>query len=175
MDRENFFDNLKRENTPFDELSREQRQLAFEERCIKRVFRECGIKINGWGRFVNECREGTGHDRLNFQWFNYRFPTFPGKLSGKRIPRLHELTMLDLFKPPEKNRLLRAVAKGLADFCAVNFVFMFPVTRTMFVAYDREPNNTGDRVMWANITDPSMYVEPSKYFFQSIGSEWFEG
>jgi|688.fasta_scaffold277904_3 hypothetical protein len=172
MDRDNFFDNLRSEN---DELIRAQRQLGFEERCIKRVFSECGIKINGWGRFVNECREATGHDRLTFEWFNQRFRSFPGVLSGKRIPRLHELTMLDLFKPAEKNRLGKAVMRGLTNFCATNFVFMFPVTRTMFVAHDHEPSSTDERVVWSCFADPPLFVEPSKHFFRAIGGDWFEG
>lgn len=174
MDRDSFFDNLKREDTVRDALIRAQRQLGFEERCIKRVFSECGIKINGWGRFVNECREATGHDKLTFQWFNQRFRSFPGVLSGKRIPRLHELTLLDLFKPAEKNRLVKAVAKGLTNFCATNFVFMFPITRTMFVAHDREPSSTDERVVWSAFADPPLFVEPSKHFFQAIGRDWFE-
>lgn len=175
MDRDNFFDNLRNERTAQDELIRAQRQLAFEERCIKRVFSECGIKMNAWGRFVNECREETGHDKLNFQWFNRRFQGFPGTLSAKRIPRLHELTTLDLFKPPEKNRLVKAVMKALWDKAATNFVFMFPVTRTMFVAHDREPRGDAERVIWSVYADPPLFVEPSKGFFQSIGGLWFEG
>lgn len=175
MDRDNFFDNLRNEKGVQDEALRFQRQLAYEERCIKRVFTECGIKINGWGRYANRCREATGHDRLNFQWFNQEFRHFPGVLSGKRIPRLHELTLLDLFRPAEKNRLVKAVAKGLTDFCATNFVFMFPVTRTMFVAHDREPSSTDERVVWSVFADPALFVEPSKHFFRAIGSDWFDG
>jgi len=175
MDRESFFDNLKREDTVRDELIRAQRQLGFEERCIKRVFNECGVKINSWGWFAKQCREETGHDRLNFQWFNHRFPAFPGVLSGKRIPRLHQLTLLDLFKPAEKNRFVKAIARGLTDFCATNFVFMFPVTRTMFVAHDREPDITGERVLWSSYADPPLFAEPSKQFFKAIGGDWFQG
>lgn len=175
MDRDSFFDNLRSENTARDELIRAQRQLGFEERCIKRVFSECGIKINGWGRFVNECREATGHDRLTFEWFNHRFPAFPGLLCGKRIPRLHELTMLDLFKSAEKNRLIKAVMRGIANRYSANFVFMFPITRTMFVAHDSEPSAGNDRVVWAAYASPPLFVEPSKGFFQSIGESWFEG
>lgn len=175
MDRENFFDNLRDDKGVHNEALRAQRQLAYEERTIKRVFRECGIKINGWGRYANDCRESTGHDKLNFEWFNQRFRSFPGVLSGKRLPRLHELTMLDLFKPAEKNRLAKTVMRGLADFCATNFVFVFPVTRSMFVAHDREPSSTDDRVLWSIYADPPLFIEPTAGFFKAIGSEWFEG
>ena len=174
MDRESFFDNLRNEKGVQNEALRFQRQLAYEERCIKRVFNECGIKINGWGRYANDCREMTGHDRLNFQWFNQRFRQFPGVLGGKRIPRLHELTLLDLFKPQGKNRLVKTIARGLTDFCATNFVFMFPVTRTMFVAHQHEPSATDDRIVWSAFSNPALFVEPSKAFFKSTGADWFE-
>lgn len=175
MDRDNFFENLRDDKGEHVEALRAQRQLAYEERVIKRVFSECGIKINGWGRYANRCREATGQDRLNFEWFNQAFRGFPGVLGGKRIPGLHELTLLDLFKPAEKNRLVRAVKRGLNDVCDSNFVFVFPVTRTTFVAHDREPSSTDDRIVWSAFADPPLFVEPSKHFFKAIGTEWFEG
>jgi hypothetical protein len=175
MDRDNFFENLHDDKGVQAQALRVQRQLAYEERCIKRVFTECGIKINGWGRYANRCREATGRDRLNFQWFNQEFQQFPGTLSGKRIPYLHELTLLDLFKPAEKNRLGKAISKGLTDFRATNFVFMFPVTRTMFVAHRHEPSSTDNRIVWSAFAEPTLFVEPSKAFFHAVGREWFEG
>ena len=175
MDRESFFENLRDDNGTHAEAIRAQRQLAYEERCIKRVFAECGIKVNGWGRYANRCREATGQDRLNFEWFNQEFRHFPGALSGKRIPRLHELTFLDLFRPTDKNRLVKAVMRGLRDFSATNFVFMFPVTRTMFVAHDREPSSTDGRIVWSAFADPPLFIEPSKHFFKAIGSDWLDG
>lgn len=175
MDRESFFDGLRNENDAHGEALREQRQLAYEERCIKRVFRECGIKINGWGRYANQCREVTGRDKLNFEWFNSTFRAFPGTLCGKRIPQLHELTLLDLFKPSKNNRLIKKLMRGLGESASFHFVFMFPVTRTMFVAHRNEDRNGPiERIVWAAVTDDSLFVEPSTSFFAAIGTEWFE-
>lgn len=175
MDRDNFFENLRDDKGAHDEAIRAQRQLSYEERCIKRVFSECGIKINGWGRYANRCRESTGHDRLNFQWFNQAFRGFPGRLSGRRIPYLHDLTLLDLFRPLDKNRLVKLVKRKIPDYAAKNFVFMFPVTRTMFVAHDREPDSTDNRIVWSAYAKPPLFIEPSKNFFTAIGNDWFEG
>lgn len=178
MDRDSFFDNLRSENTVRDELIRAQRQLAYEERVIKRVFSECGIKINGWGRFVNECREVTGHDRLNFQWFNNRFRGFP-RLAARRIPRLHELTMHDLFKPLERNRLLKAVVKALhrAELSIdTRFIFVFPVVRMSFCAHNVPTASPGPALdMRDGDGKLHMTVEPTKSFFQGFGSSWYEG
>jgi hypothetical protein len=175
MDRESFFDNLRDDKGEQFEALRAQRQLAYEERVIKRIFSECGIKISSWGRFANECRAVTGQDRLNFEWFNRRFPHFPN-LSAKRIPRLHELKMQDLFRPSGKNRLFKAISKALWDRPSVGFVLVFPVTRMSFVAHDVEPDNDVKvaRVVWSIQADPPLYVEPSKSFFQAFGSEWFD-
>lgn len=173
MDRDNFFGNLRGEGES-NETLRFQQQLAYEERCIKRVFTECGVKISNWGRFANESREVTGQDRITFDWFNGRFRSFPGTLLGKRIPGLHELTLLDLFKANKPSRLVRAVAKALGNTGQERFVFMFPVTRTMFVASDIQPERRVTRVsLVAAGGDHPLYVEPSKTFFAAVGAEWF--
>jgi len=175
MDRENFFDNLRDDAGAYSEALRAQRQLAYEERVIKRVFAQCGIKINGWGRFANECRSATSQDRLNFEWFNSRFTRFP-KLGGKRVPGLHELTTLELFADPSRNKLGRAISRAYDGSIPGHFVFVFPVRRTSFVAHDVEPEGEAPRVVWALHNESKRwYVEPSKGFFQALGSEWFEG
>jgi hypothetical protein len=177
MDRENFFDNLRNDSGEHDEALRAQRQLAYEERIIKRVFTECGVKISGWGFYANQCRRETGQDKLNFDWFNRAFPHFAGWLCGRRIPGLHELTLLDLFKPPEKNRLLSAVRKNLAR-CNVDvgadgpFAFVFPVTRTFFVAHSCAPREKSAERVLLSIGD-NVWVEPTKTFCASIGADWF--
>jgi len=179
MGRDDFFENLRREDTVQDELLRAQRQLGYEERVIKRVFAECGIKITGWGLLANLCRHETGKDKLNFAWFNQMFTRFPVRLCGRRIPRLHELTFQDLFKPLERNRLVKAVAKALArDEVAGEdnaYAFVFPVVRTSFCAHnlDREVTGTAMQVRDDN-GKLLLSVGPSKHLFQAIGKDWFQ-
>jgi hypothetical protein len=181
--RDQFFGELfNEEGTGADEIRR-QRQLAFEERIIKRTFSECGIKIAGWGRFANECREFTGHDKLNFSWFNSAFRRFPGVLCGKRIPYLHKLTIVDLFKNPGKvkNRLCAAIANNAAkQEVDLNhkFVFCFPIVRTMYCAHNIDTEDADfPRIQWRASLRPinniSIIVEPSVSFFRTLGPDWY--
>jgi hypothetical protein len=181
MDRDDFFQNIFDENSQGAEAIRAQRQLSYEERVIKRVFKECGIAVRGWGRYVNECRDMTGHPTLNFFWFNsvFRFP----ELCGQRIPRLHELTFADIFKPGSKNRLVRAVAKNLAKN-EINstrpFVFVFPVVRSSFCAHNLtvDGQQKPGRVAWvfeAEESGQSLTIESTASFCQWFGTGWFEG
>lgn len=181
--RDNFFSELFNQDSQGAEAIRFQRQLAFEERIIKRVFKECGIKISGWGKMANECRDMTGHNKLNFSWFNSEFSRFPGVLCGRRIPRLHELTMADLFKIPKdgKNRLLAAVAKNLHRL-EINterrFIMCFPVVRTMLCAHNHITDDTGiPRVQWICSFPPTVKnmftVEHTSTLFNAIGSDWY--
>lgn len=176
--RDNFFDNLRREDTVQDELRRQQRQLAYEERVIKRAFSECGIKITSWGLMANMCRHETAQDKLNFGWFNQMFSRFPGRLCGRRIPRLHELDFQALFKPFEKNRLVKAVAKALAkDEAPVEdngWVFVFPVVRTFFCAHNLDLDVPGLTLSFRNQERHVQFaLSPSKDLFQAIGKDWF--
>lgn len=176
MDRDQFFNNLFDDNGPAAEAAREQRQLAYEERIIKRLFTECGIKINGWGRLVNQCRDMTGHPRLNFQWFNAT-QRFPAHLAGRRIPRLHELTAVDLFKPFSANRLCKAVIKNLQRQAVDEtrpFVFVFPIVRKMYCAHNSESVTAETGIRWtARMEKALLSVEPSTSFFGGIGAEWW--
>lgn len=174
MDRDNFFESLGSDKGEHAEARRAVSQLAYEERTIKRAFKESGVRVNGWGRLVNECRAATGKDKLNFDWFNAAFPAFRaahGVLCGARIPKLHEITFADLFKPAEKNRLVRAISRRAPD---APFVFVFPVVRTMFVAHSRSVAPVeNSAAMWI-ACDPAILVQPSWSYFQAIGSEWAE-
>lgn len=175
MDRDQFFNNLFDESGDAAEAIRAQRQLAFEERIVKRAFTECGIKINSWGRLVNECRAETGAHKLNFQWFNSS-TRFPVRLAGRRIPKLHELTLAEMFKPLEKNRLFKAIVKNLhkQDIDATKgFAFVFPVTRTMYCAHNVVgAQSVGPR--WTMFLEKAILtVEPTSSFFRTIGAEWY--
>lgn len=185
--RDQFFNELFNQTGAGAEEIKLQRQLSFEERIVKRVFSECGIKRTAWGMLVNDCRQTTGHDKLNFNWFNATYRDFPARLCGKRIPYLHELTVLDIFKKPNTaNRLARAIHKNLSKLevdCSRNFVFVFPVVRTMFCAHNLDLDATNDcaRVHWrvdypaaANLsaTARRLIVEPTFSLFSSVGSDW---
>lgn len=181
MERDDFFQNIFNENDQAADAIRAQRQLAYEERVIKRIFKECGIAVRGWGRYVNECRDMTGHTNLNFFWFNSTFK-FP-ELCGQRIPRLHELSFADIFKPTSKNRLVRAVMKNLAKQ-EINpsrpFVFVFPVVRSSFCAHNLslDCKTSSGRVAWTfdpeNADAPRLTIEQTASFCRCFGGDWFE-
>lgn len=183
MDRNDFFTGLGSDEGAYDDKKhgdenefvaarRALNRLAYEERTIKRAFRECGVKVNGWGRIANECRAATGKDKLNFDWFNAAFPVFrgyQGSLSGARIPHLHEITVADLFKPTSKNRLYRSLMRALPN---APFVFVFPIVRTMFVAHSNAVDPVKDSVQLVFETDPTIYVQASWSYFAAVGNEW---
>lgn len=176
MDRDSFFNNLRNDGGgPGDDL-RALRQLAFEERTIKRVVSECGIRISGWGRLAIECSDMTGQPKLNFEWFNRAF-NFPGTLCGARIPKLHELQLVDLFQPAAKNRLLKAIARNLQRSGideTQQFAFVFPITRRMFVAHNFSGVIRGSGVRWLLRTrSATLAVEPTVSFCAALGGDWF--
>jgi hypothetical protein len=185
MSRDEFFDNLFNEATPAAEDLKAIRQLAYEERVIKRVFTECGAKPQyGWGAMAKACRAATDEVKLNFRWFNSAYGTFPGKLIGGRIPYLHKLTIVDLFKPVEKNRLVKAVSKQLVkhdiDPGVTGYVFVFPIIKTAFCAHSllgagQDFVGDGSRVqLWFRLhgVKRPMFIEPLKTLCQTIGDNW---
>jgi hypothetical protein len=187
--RDQFFSNL------FDENSQTSgffRQLGYENRTVRRVFNECGVRVPSFGRLANLCRDETGHTDFSFDWFNHRFPRFPGKLCGKRIGycgyrrddagnkqslSIFQLSIGELMAV-KHNVLLRAIAKALyAQQVDTEkpFVFVFPVVKKMFCAHNLElPPGTEDapRVRW--VFDNKVTVEHSVSAFRAIGPEWFE-
>ena len=178
QNRDQFFGDIFNENV---EAVRAQRQLGFEERTIKRVFKECGANRVSWGRLVNECRDMTGQHNLNFNWFHTAYPEFPGTLCGKRIPKLHELTLADMLKHPSsgKNRLFQAIVKTLHRQeidTSRGFVFVFPIVRTMFCAHNIDtPGDEHPRVQWrAEIDRVVLRIEPTVSFFRTVGPAWCE-
>jgi hypothetical protein len=178
MDRDQFFGNLFNEDSPTADAMRAQRQMAYEERTIKRVFSECGIKINGWGRLANACRDATGQQKMHFAWFNSTF-SFPAQLAGRRIPKLHELGIVDLFKPPATNRLCKAVIKNLhrQEIDEIRpFVFVFPIVRKMYCAHNLESVIESGGVRWIGRAEKTVLaVEPTVSAFAAIGSDWWSG
>jgi hypothetical protein len=184
-DREDFFDQLFNETTPAAEDIKALRQLAYEERVIKRVFTECGIRPNSWGRLANDCRDKTEQVKLNFGWFNATYNGFPARLLGRRVPYLHKITLLDLFKPVPKNRLVKAIAKELAfnnvDIAKDGYVFVFPIVKTAFCAHSlgkRGEERPVDGFRPQFVLRPAgdkrlLIVEPLKTLCNAIGAEWY--
>lgn len=186
MERDDFFNNIFANNTPEADAIRAQRQLAYEERIIKRVFTECGAAPGSWGALANQCRRESHEDKLNFRWFNSAYRSFPGYLCGKRIPFMHDISLPDLFKPVGKNRLVKAVSKALAalsvDPETTSYVLVFPVIKTQFCAHTvasvaYEPVNDNNRMQFciqapAGIKARPLFVEPLKTFCAAIGNQW---
>lgn len=164
--------------------TRQMRQYAYEERVIKRVFAESGITPRGgWGYFVNQSREMIGLPKLSFQWFNQVF-SFPGILCGSRIGYMHELTLPDMVKPPQRNKMLKRIAKQLykKDIDSKQkFVFCFPVVRTIFCAHNlrSQAPESWDKPTWrfqiSTCADGNwLFVEPLAGLCQGIpAAEWF--
>ena len=183
MSREEFFDNLFGENAPAAEDLKRIRQLAYEERVIKRVFTECGAAPASWGRLALSCRRATDSTKLNFSWFNGECG-FPGKLCGRRVPYLHKITLPDLFKPTHKNRLIKAIAKQLtANEISPDkdpFVFVFPIVRTAFCAHSLpgfggRPIEDEQRIQLVfSMPDDRrpLFIEPLRYLCRAIGNQW---
>lgn len=180
-----FFDNLFNETTPAAEDIKALRQLAYEERVIKRVFKECGVAPSSWGPLARDCRDKTDQVKLNFNWFNATYSRFPCQLVGKRIPFLHKVTLVDLFKPAAKNRIVRAISKALVEkdinAATDNYLLVFPIIRTPFCAHSLmrvgiEPPETDQRIQVlirvSGVVKP-MIIEPLKSFGNALGGEWF--
>lgn len=164
--------------------TRQMRQYAYEERVIKRVFAESGVTPRGgWGYFVNQSREMIGVPKLSFQWFNQVF-SFPGVLCGSRIGYMHELTLPDMIKPPQRNKMLKRIAKQLykKDIDSrQKFVFCFPIVRTLFCAHNlrSQAPDSWDKPTWrfqiSTYADGNwLFVEPLAGLCQGIpAAEWF--
>lgn len=189
MNRDEFFENLFNETTPAAEDIRALRQLAYEERVIKRVFSECGIRVSSWGRFALESRSMTGEVKLNFRWFNSSSSChgFPATLCGRRIPHLHNISLPKLFKPAGQNALIKAVAKTLTAASIQpekkqKYLCVFPIIKTPFCAHNltgagyQRPQNIDSRmqfVMQYGAEGEHMFIEPLKSFCDAIGTDWF--
>jgi hypothetical protein len=187
-DRDQFFNSLFSQ----DDFSR---QLSYENRIVRRVITECGIKPPSWGKLVNLCRAETGQPYFSFQWFNLFFNQFPAVLCGKRIGYcgtkqddngnkkkmgLYELTMSDIFKP-QKNMLVRAISSALHSAGVDTeqpFVFVFPIVRKMFCAHNLhvEPVDFQQpRIQWRfQHEKAAMTIESSASLFQAIGQDWYQ-
>lgn len=194
--RDQFFSNLF-DDSGNAQTSGFQRQLSYENRIVRRVFNECGVKPPSWGRLVNMCKAETGTHELSFAWFNSTFPRFPAALCGKRIGycgyrrddagnksslSLYQLALAEILAT-KHNVLLRTLTKALHAF-AVNpeqpFAFVFPVVRKFFVAHNMSmpalPPGGMPRVFWTyNAPEGGvMHVECSAPFFAAVGADWFE-
>lgn len=176
-ERDQFFNNVFDESSGNAETARFQRQLGFEERTIKRVFSECGIKVGSWGKLVNECRNQTGLHRLNFNWFNRRFG-FPARLCGRRIAGLYDLVFQDFFKPATRNRMFKSLHKNLHRQEIDTdrpFLFVFPIVGTMFCAHNLDIGRESDSVTLSmRQADTLLVFETTKSFFSNLGAEWFQ-
>ena len=185
MGRDEFFDGLFNDSAPAAEDIKLLRQQAYEERVIKYVFTECGIKPPSWGKLAVACRNATGQQKMHFDWFNGEYRQFPGRLVGARIPYIHGIKLPELFKPVVKNKLIRFITKRLADAELDPghnaYVFVFPVIKTKFCAHslitagqELPPKDTARLQFVAHINGcpRPMYIEPLKTLCCAIGNQW---
>ena len=190
MSRDQFFDNLFNVAASAEEYGF-QKQLSYENRIVRRVFNECGVRPPSWGALVNQCKAETGSPDLSFSWFNHNFPRFPGMLCGKRIGycgyrrddagnktslSLYQLSLADIFRD-KNNLLVRAISNALRDAQVDTdqpFIFVFPVVRKMYCAHNMDLQHTDKdrpRVQW--VFNDDLRVESSITAFQAIGADWY--
>jgi hypothetical protein len=81
----------------FKQLSTEQRRLALEERVIKRIWDQHGCRPANLGAQVRDCKQQTGKDTLNFEWFHNTYPRFPVMLGAAKIDWTQNIQVGDLF------------------------------------------------------------------------------
>jgi hypothetical protein len=172
------------------------RQLSFENRVVRRVFSECGVRIPSMGRLVNLCRAETGQPDFSFSWFNSTYPRFPGTLCGrpvafcgytsddagnKRKQFIYQLTITELLNT-KNNRLVRAISKALHESAVSDsspFLFIFTIVRKRFCAHNLalpfEASPELPRTQWRfdNGSSP-LIIEPATPLLRAIGTEWFE-
>lgn len=183
MDRDSFFKGIQDEANPAADDIKRLRQMAYEERIIKRIITECGVGTANWGRLANLCRAATDEKKLHFAWFNAQYgATFPGLLAGKRIPYVHDITLPELFKPLAKNKLIRRLS---APFAAANidpfkdrYLFVFPVIKTQFCVHtlnlDQSEQEQSIKLQIAlSGARRVITIEPLKNACAAIGPEWF--
>ena len=193
-DRNNFFDAVF--NNSDDSFSR----VGFENRTVRRLFKECGVVIPSMGRLVNICRAETGEPYFRFDWFNDRYSDFPARLAGRRIGycgtresasggrekvNLYQLGFADLMRP-KNNLFLRAlkkalVAEDISPYFDQSFVFVFPVRRRMFCAHTLGSNLspgpgselTAQATLKFSFNERILCVQPTESVFAAIGPDWF--
>lgn len=183
MNREDFFDNIFNEANPAADDIKRLRQMAYEERIIKRVITECGVNVSSWGRLASLCRADTDEKKLHFAWFNEQYGAkFPGILAGKRIPYVHNITLPELFKPLKQNKLIRRLS---APFAAANidpfkdrYLFVFPLIKTPFCIHtlnlDQSEQEQSLKLQIAlSGARRVITLEPLKNACAAIGPEWF--
>ena len=195
-DRQDFFDAVFN-NSSDDAFAR----VSFENRIVRRLFNECGVRINSMGRLVNLCRAETGVPQFRFSWFNARYPNFPATLAGRRIGYcgkrsssggatrekvgLYQLDISDLMRP-KNNLFIRALAKALVaedlapDF-SDTFIFVFPLRRKMYCAHTLGAGLFEERASTENVHallkfavgGRTLCVQPTEDVFSAIGPDWF--
>lgn len=184
MDRDDFFRGIQDEANPAADDIKRLRQMAYEERVIKRVITSCGVDTVSWGRLALLCREATDEKKLHFDWFNQQYGSkFPGILAGKRIAYMHDITLPELFKPVGQNKLIRKLSKAFAEYeidpLKDRYLFVFPLIKTQFCAHTitnlELPDLEQNFQIWLNLAAANrpIIIEPLKNVCAAIGSEWF--
>jgi hypothetical protein len=193
--RDQFFGDLFNEGA--EQTHHFYRQLSFENRAVRRVFNECGVKVRSMGRLVNLCRDDTGNPDLSFSWFNAFFTRFPARLAGKKITYvgkrtneqtgqrenayLYQLTVLDAFQQ-KYNKIVTTLSRAMhraAIDTSQPFVFLFPIVRTMFCAHNLDiPSQLAAEQHRAQLVfeyeKTRLVIERSATLLNAIGPDWYE-
>lgn len=112
--------------------SAEMRQQRFEETAVRRLLARYGLSALA-STLKKRCREVTGQNKLLFLQFAIEHPTFPVLLHFKKIPYMHKVTQVDMFRRFSTTALFKAyeeVYEQHDEDKPVGLVFDWPTPET---------------------------------------------
>ncbi len=177
-----------------DTEAQEGKQLAFQERIVKRLLQYAGVQIQV-GRAKAEAKEKYGDSSLGFRWFNEEYPRFPLTLMSQKLRYTHKATLADLYgqgrfkhlpwyKEYVEQSSLHQVALHL-DRAAL--IFNLPHARDAFLMVIHNQPVQETQVVdaeqrqdepWPRTTFPlgksgiTVVLESFPSFMQTVGTDW---
>lgn len=87
--------------------SADARQQRFEEVAVRQLLSH--LRLSGMAAALRKrCKERTGQDKLLFSTFLDHYPAFPLSLYFQKIPFMHQVTQVTLFKRLSRLPLFKA-------------------------------------------------------------------
>jgi len=172
----------------------EDKQLAFQERIVKRALRYAGVTLNV-GMAKRAAKETYGFEDLGFRWFNEVYSNFPLHLMSQKMPYTHKTTLADIygqgrfkklpwFKEYEAQAELAQIDLQLSRAA---LIFNLPHAKDAFLmVLHNQPTQEGLIVdaeqrqdePWPRTTFPlgksgiTVVLESFPSFMQTVGTDW---
>ena len=186
-----FWDGVRGQQKLNDAAAEATRQEHYEETIVKRLLQQAKVPLPGWGVIANQCRERTGLDYINFEWFREQYPRFPVRLLPQKVPRAHKTQLIDLFKRFSRTTVFETF-RELAEYHgvspreqAVGLVFemgslgtcvLHTYPRYDQMALDGDASDEGTRIVRPMGSPPTVYVvEQVPTILKAIGTGWVDG